>query len=214
MLRRAATGRRLVTALVLATLMVVLAACGGGSGSQPGRSTGGEYASGDAGGSSYGSGSSASSGSMAGHGSHTGGDAGSASGGEAGSSETGGTGSQAGGGEAGSSESGSQGGTGGEGAGEAAGGETGEPAVVEVKVENFQFNPEDITIPAGVQVTFRIHNVDRAPHTFTVTDLGLDVALEPGQTVEVTVDPVPAGEYSLVCLYHPGMVGTVIVEDE
>jgi len=65
------------------------------------------------------------------------------------------------------------------------------------------------TIEPGATVT--VVNEDDAPHTVTAKDEGgFDVDVPGGETVTFTA-PSEAGEYAVICSYHPAMSGTLVV---
>ncbi|MCU1634426.1 MAG: hypothetical protein JWM61_3078 [Micrococcaceae bacterium] len=65
------------------------------------------------------------------------------------------------------------------------------------------------TIAPGAVVT--IVNEDDAPHTLTAkTEGGFDVDVSGGETVTFTA-PDEAGEYAVICTYHPAMSGTLVI---
>ena len=90
-----------------------------------------------------------------------------------------------------------------------------DPTVIEVanRENPYFFEPSDITLEAGK--SYRFINV--APtefHTFTIEELGIDVAIDGGTTVETDYTAThPPGTYRLVCLVHEaqGMVGTITI---
>jgi plastocyanin len=72
------------------------------------------------------------------------------------------------------------------------------------------FEPASAQAAAGT-VTVTVTNEGELPHTFTITELGVNESLDPGDTAEVTFD-VDAGSYEYVCTLHPpNMVGTLTV---
>lgn len=80
------------------------------------------------------------------------------------------------------------------------------------------FVPTDVTVPAGatVRLTF-VNESDSIPHNLTFSRTGpIDTAtasiVQPGEqeTIEFTA-PEP-GDYPFMCTLHPGMNGTLIVE--
>jgi plastocyanin len=77
------------------------------------------------------------------------------------------------------------------------------------------FDPDEITIPADVDVTLVIENQDTVPHTFVIDELLVDQAVEPGEFAILTLN-VMAGTYTYYCELpghlEGGMVGTLIVE--
>lgn len=84
-----------------------------------------------------------------------------------------------------------------------------------VEIANFAFEPVELTIAAGTEVTFT--NADAAPHTVTagtdaepmpdVFDSGL---LATGESFRFVFDE--PGEYAYFCERHPPMTGTIVVE--
>src|SRR5215210_1824892 len=82
---------------------------------------------------------------------------------------------------------------------------------VTVNVQNFAFDPPNITVAPGTTVTWV--NADRAPHTVTATDPAgaFDSGtLQPGQSFSVTFTQ-PGTTYAYYCAIHPSMTGTVTV---
>lgn len=84
-----------------------------------------------------------------------------------------------------------------------------------VMLEGFAFNPSELTIPVGTQVTFT--NADSAPHTVTegvdgeaAPDARFDDELQGNQSTRITFDE--PGEYQITCRFHPSMNMTVTVE--
>ena len=88
--------------------------------------------------------------------------------------------------------------------------------VITVELGEFYFEPSTVTIPAGTTVRLILTNVGSIPHTFTVSELNIDVTLNPGETVEIEVTVEEAGEFELVCRFHiaQGMVGTFVVAQQ
>jgi plastocyanin len=83
--------------------------------------------------------------------------------------------------------------------------------VIPVAVKGFVYIPETVTVPAGSSVVWT--NQDNAPHTSTgfgdavsALDSG---AIIFGQTFTQAFDT--PGTYPYYCVYHPNMLGTVVV---
>ena len=77
-----------------------------------------------------------------------------------------------------------------------------------VDIVNFEYDPVDVTVAAGGEVTWV--NEDEADHTATV-EPGFDTGtLAKGDEKAVTLDE--PGTYDYVCTFHPFMKGTVTVE--
>lgn len=80
---------------------------------------------------------------------------------------------------------------------------------VEVTAEGGAFSPTSAEAAAGT-VRFVVTNADGVPHTFTMDDADIDVALDGGATEEAEAD-LDAGEYEWHCTIHPNMTGTLTV---
>jgi plastocyanin len=80
---------------------------------------------------------------------------------------------------------------------------------IEVKIDNFSFLPQDITVAPGTMVTWV--NQDDIPHTVTSTaDLFKSKALDTDDKFSFTFDK--SGTYEYYCSIHPKMTGKVIVQ--
>ena len=78
-----------------------------------------------------------------------------------------------------------------------------------IAIRNFAFDPPSVTIPAGTKVTWT--NDDQIPHTATSsTDVFNSGNLALNQSYSYTFDK--AGTFDYICIYHPYMKGTIIVE--
>src|SRR5688500_19771346 len=55
----------------------------------------------------------------------------------------------------------------------------------EIFIQDFRFQPSTITVSGPTEVT--VTNNDTAPHTFTLDDGSVDLALDPGESGTVTV---------------------------
>ena len=92
---------------------------------------------------------------------------------------------------------------------DAAAGECGGSGGTMLSVESadFQFEPAELSAPAGEQVTVEFTNSDDAPHTFTVDELDCDTGtVDPGQSAELSFT-MPAEDTGWLCTLHPDMVG-------
>lgn len=78
-----------------------------------------------------------------------------------------------------------------------------------------QFDPGEVSVPAGATVRLTFINDATVPHNLTFDDpinAATAVTVQPGaeETIEFTAPE--AGEYTFVCTLHPGMEGTLVVE--
>lgn len=76
-----------------------------------------------------------------------------------------------------------------------------------VTAKNFSFDPQELTVTAGTEVTFK--NEDSVKHTFTGTDFGSG-DIQPGGEFKHTF--ATAGSYDYHCSIHPSMTGKIIVK--
>jgi len=80
---------------------------------------------------------------------------------------------------------------------------------MEVKIDNFKFGPEALTVPVGTTVTWT--NRDDIPHTVVSTDgVFKSKVLDTDEKFSFTF--AKAGTFDYFCSIHPKMVGKVIVQ--
>ena len=96
-----------------------------------------------------------------------------------------------------------------EAAGAAASPESPTGSAVEVKIDNFAFTPQVITVKAGTQVTWINH--DDIPHTVDSTQGKFkSAAMDTDGTFQFRF--TEPGEYLFYCRMHPKMTGKVVVQ--
>ena len=79
----------------------------------------------------------------------------------------------------------------------------------EVKIDNFSFTPQTLTVAPGTRVTWL--NKDDVPHTVTsTTNLFKSDALDTDGRFSFTFSK--PGTYNYFCTVHPHMTGKVIVQ--
>ena len=78
-----------------------------------------------------------------------------------------------------------------------------------VKIDNFVFGPQTITVPVGTTVTWT--NADDIPHTSVSTEgVFKSKVLDTDEKFSYTFSK--AGTYSYYCTIHPKMTGQVVVQ--
>lgn len=83
---------------------------------------------------------------------------------------------------------------------------------VDLEAADFQFDPSEISAPAGEQVTVSFTNKDDAPHTFTITDMSCDTgSVAAGASSDLSFT-MPEAETEFICNIHPDMKGTLVPE--
>ena len=82
-------------------------------------------------------------------------------------------------------------------------------ADIEVKIDNFTFNPKQVTVKAGDTITWVNH--DDIPHTVaSQTQAFRSKALDTDDKFSFTF--ATPGTYPYFCALHPQMTGTIVVE--
>ncbi len=96
----------------------------------------------------------------------------------------------------------------------------GQPAAAGVTITalNLQFNPRDVTVPAGAPFMIELVNRDQGiPHDLQVSDPSgvvltkSEIITGPAQLL-VQVPALAAGTYTFTCVVHPSMTGTITAE--
>ena len=82
-------------------------------------------------------------------------------------------------------------------------------AAPEVKIDNFSFAPQTLTVPAGTEVTWV--NRDDIPHTIVSTD-GVFKSKVRDTDEKFSYKFTKAGTYSYYCSIHPKMTGKIVVQ--
>ena len=82
-------------------------------------------------------------------------------------------------------------------------------ASAEVKIDNFSFGPQTLTVPVGATVTWT--NSDDIPHTSVSTEgVFKSKVLDTDEKFSYTF--TKAGTYPYYCTIHPKMTGKVVVQ--
>jgi plastocyanin len=82
-------------------------------------------------------------------------------------------------------------------------------STAEVKIDNFSFGPQTLTVPVGTTVTFV--NRDDIPHTVVSTDgVFKSKVLDTDDKFVYTFSK--AGTFPYFCSIHPKMTGKVVVQ--
>ncbi len=82
-------------------------------------------------------------------------------------------------------------------------------ANAEVRIDNFSFEPQTVTVPVGATVTWT--NRDDIPHTVVSTDgVFKSKVRDTDETFSYTF--TKAGTYPYFCSVHPKMTGKILVQ--
>ena len=78
----------------------------------------------------------------------------------------------------------------------------------QVSMSSFAFNPDNITVTPGTQVTWT--NNDSVTHTVVSNDNAFNSSINPGESFNFTFKD--AGTFSYHCSIHTNMTGQVVVK--
>ncbi len=85
----------------------------------------------------------------------------------------------------------------------------GNPAGVQIKIDNFTFAPMEVTVKVGTPITWI--NSDDIPHTVVSLDNAFkSKTLDTDEQFSFT--PTKPGTYSYYCSIHPKMTAKVVVQ--
>jgi len=79
----------------------------------------------------------------------------------------------------------------------------------DVKIDNFRFGPQTVTVPVGGTVTWT--NRDETPHTVVSAD-GVFKSKVRDTDEKFSYTFTKAGKYPYYCSVHPKMTGQIIVQ--
>lgn len=81
-----------------------------------------------------------------------------------------------------------------------------------IAIKNHQFDPAELTIPAGKRVKLIVSNEDPAPAEFESDDFNAEKVV-PGDTrIPVLIGPLPAGTYKFYDDFHEDTTGRLVVK--
>jgi plastocyanin len=81
-----------------------------------------------------------------------------------------------------------------------------------VELADFAFRPDCLSVEASTMpMTFALENIGDAPHTFTVTGTDVDINVDAGASVDVSLSGLEPGTYAVTCTFHPQMEATLTV---
>jgi plastocyanin len=71
-----------------------------------------------------------------------------------------------------------------------------------VTIKDHKFEPAELHVPAGKQVTLRVTNQDPTPEEFESDDFDAEKVIPGGQSAVIRVGPLDAGRYEFYGEYH------------
>ncbi|MGZ8619829.1 MAG: cupredoxin domain-containing protein [Actinomycetota bacterium] len=82
------------------------------------------------------------------------------------------------------------------------------PGTAKIGIADLAFEPSTLTVASGA-TTITVTNSDTVTHTFTLDDGSVDETIDPGQSVDVTVNITATTGFH--CSIHTSMTGTLQV---
>lgn len=86
---------------------------------------------------------------------------------------------------------------------------------ITIAMHDIYFDPTTFTLPADTAVTIHLVNDGAAIHNFELPGHDVSIDLDPGQSADLEIPALPAGEYTFECNIpghkEAGMVGTLTV---
>jgi plastocyanin len=86
------------------------------------------------------------------------------------------------------------------------------PGTISVKALDFNFEPAEISVEPGADVTIELLNAGSAAHSFTADSINVDITADVGGSA-LAAFPAPAEDASIEfhCRFHSQMTGTIVV---
>lgn len=73
---------------------------------------------------------------------------------------------------------------------------------VTISIKDHRFDPDEITVPAGKQVTLVVKNMDATPEEFESRELNREKVIAGGAEGRVLIGPLEPGTYSFFGEFH------------
>ena len=81
--------------------------------------------------------------------------------------------------------------------------------------DELEFDPDEVSVPTGAQVSVTFENRSALPHNLTFgapIDVATSPVVAPGASETIQFAAPAPGDYAFNCTIHPGMQGTLTVE--
>ena len=84
-----------------------------------------------------------------------------------------------------------------------------------ITIENHQFSPEVLVIPAGQKVKIVVENLDPTPEEFESFDLNREKVVAGKAAITIFIGPLKPGTYEYFGEFHQDTAqGTILVKEE
>ena len=79
-------------------------------------------------------------------------------------------------------------------------------------IRDRQFEPRELSVPAGQKIELHVHNADAKPVEFESTALHREKVVLPGKDIVMFVGPLRAGRYEFFDDFNPANRGTLVAQ--
>jgi heme/copper-type cytochrome/quinol oxidase subunit 2 len=84
---------------------------------------------------------------------------------------------------------------------------------IDVTIENHQFTPAEIHVPAATPAQLRVTNRDAAAEEFDSSALEVEKVIMPGQTATIRLRPMAPGRFPFMGEFHPDSARGVVISE-
>ena len=81
---------------------------------------------------------------------------------------------------------------------------------VKVTATDFEFDPTELSVDPGAEVSVSFQNDGNTTHTFTIEDV-VDVSAPAGSSTDGSFTAPDSGSLEYICTIHPSMKGTLSI---
>jgi hypothetical protein len=81
-----------------------------------------------------------------------------------------------------------------------------------IVIKNHQFNPSQLTIPAGQKIQITVENLDPTAEEFESFDLDREQVVEGNNKIIVFIGPLKPGTYGYWADYHQDSKGVIVAQ--
>lgn len=85
---------------------------------------------------------------------------------------------------------------------------------VRLTLQNHQFSPDRVTVPAGERFQIEVFNRDPTPSEFESHDLRFEKVVTANSRITVYAGPLKPGSYKFFDDYHPDAIGTIVAVEK
>lgn len=81
-----------------------------------------------------------------------------------------------------------------------------------IVIKNHQFDPQQLTVPAGKKIQITVENQDQTPEEFESFDLDREQVVEGNKKITVFLGPLSPGKYNYWADFHKSSTGIIVAQ--